>query len=82
MTVQKRKQNPIQLPSTALSAARAIGVTPAYMSQILNGKRMPSLPMAAVIAAYMGMRIDTLYKRLQTVQARAQADSSTAQKAA
>ena len=81
MQTMKHKNNPIQLPTPGYVAARECGVSPAYISQILNGKRTPSLPLAAKIAAHMGVRIDTLYKRIVARQAQSQQTQQTQQAA-
>ena len=43
-------------------------VDSSYISLIFNGKRTPSLPCAARLAAYLGCSIDKLYAVLQSIK--------------
>lgn len=46
--------------------AREIGVNRSHVSLILNGKRLPSLPVAGKLAKAMGVSLDELHDRLVT----------------
>lgn len=44
---------------------RKLGLSVSHVSKVLNGKRMPALPIAAKIAEAMNMWIDELYRCLE-----------------
>lgn len=46
------------------------GLSAAYLSKIFNGKRVPSLTVAARLASYIGCSIDKLYITLQGITKR------------
>lgn len=48
---------------SGLALAQAVGITPAHVSMILNGKRTPSLPVAVKIAKHLGMTVDEFARR-------------------
>ena len=48
--------------------ARELGLDRSYMSQVLNGRRMPGLDVAAGIAKGVGVSIDELHAWLQGQQ--------------
>lgn len=42
-------------------AARDLGLNRSYVNQVLKGKRMPGLDVAAGLAKYLGVSIDALH---------------------
>lgn len=44
------------------------GVSSSYLSYIFNGKRVPSLAVAARIASYLACSIDKLHVTLQSIK--------------
>ena len=46
--------------------AREIGVTRPHVSQVLSGRSVPSLDVAAKIAKRIGVSLDQLWEHLQT----------------
>ena len=45
--------------------AKGLGLDRVYVSQVLNGRREPSLSVAAALAKKMGVSLDELYRYLQ-----------------
>ena len=48
----------------ASQVADSLGISRGHMSMILNGKRMPSLPLARKIAQALGVSTDELYEQI------------------
>jgi transcriptional regulator with XRE-family HTH domain len=64
MKTEKKSEESKDLRISEL--AREIGVNRSHVSLILNGKRMPSLPVAGKLAKAMGVSLDELHARLVT----------------
>jgi len=48
--------------------SRRAGLSPSYISLILSGKRMPSMPTAMGIAHHLGLSLDQFYLHLQRLR--------------
>lgn len=58
------------LPPGVCEISRKTGISPAHVSKIFNGRRMPSLANAALIASALKISLDELYMRLVHIQER------------
>lgn len=71
-----------KLPPGVCDISRKTGISPAHISKIFNGYRMPSLENAALIASALKITLDELYMQLVQIRERMIAAQEAAERVA